>query len=218
MITLLVEILKLLTIALTVILFLLIVVFRIVRHYRHFPIPALATQLIDNPFRRRFLQRPHAIADRMRLTPGMIVVEIGPGKGNYTKAVASRLLPNGKVYAIDIQEWIINKLKKKVQKEQITNIEPRIDNAKKCSFSNDSIDRVLAITCLPEIPNPTDVLRECYRILKPGGLICLCELALDPDYPRRKTEKRWALEAGFILSEEFGNFLTYQLNFRKNEA
>ena len=50
----------------------------------------------------------------MNLKPGMIVVEIGPGKGNYTKAVAERLSPDGKVYAIDIQESVIKRLKIKV--------------------------------------------------------------------------------------------------------
>ena len=212
---LLVEVIKWLAILFGVFLFLLLVVFRIIRHYNHFPIPSFATQLIDNPFRRRLLQKPQVIAQRMHLSPGMIVVEIGPGKGNYTKAVANKILPSGKVYAIDIQDWVIEHLKNKIQKEKISNIEPRIDDAHNFSFPNESVDRILAITCLPEIPNPTQVLRECYRILKPSGIVSLCELLIDPDYPRRKTEKRWAAEAGFELSEEFGNFLTYQLNFKK---
>lgn len=54
------------------------------------------TWLIDNPLRRKFVQKPDVIAERMQLKPGMIVVEIGPGKGSYTKAVAKRILPNGK--------------------------------------------------------------------------------------------------------------------------
>jgi len=212
---LLVEAIKWLAILFGVFLFFLLVVFRIIRHYNHFPIPSFATQLIDNPFRRRLLQKPQVIAQRMHLSPGMIVVEIGPGKGNYTKAVANKILPSGKVYAIDIQDWVIEHLKNKIQKEKISNIEPRIDDAHIFSFPDESVDRILAITCLPEIPNPTQVLRECYRILKPSGIVSLCELLIDPDYPRRKTEKRWAAEAGFELSEEFGNFLTYQLNFKK---
>ena len=188
---------------------------KLIRHYIHFPIPAFATQLIDNPIRRRLIQRPEAIADRMQLNPGMIVVEIGPGKGNYTKAVARRILPEGKVYAVDIQEFVIKRLKEKIQKEKIVNIEPRVDNAYNFSFQNESVDRVFAIASLPEIPDPVRVLHECHRILKHRGLVSLCEIILDPDYPRRQTEKRWALEAGFKLENEFGNVFSYQLNFRK---
>jgi ubiquinone/menaquinone biosynthesis C-methylase UbiE len=215
MLPLVVEIVRYVAIFFGIFIFLFFVVLRIIRHYVHFPIPAFATQLIDNPFRRRYIQKPHVIADRMQLRSGMLVVEIGPGKGNFTKVVAGRVLPDGKVYAVDIQESVIRRLKDKVHRERIENIEPRIDDAHNFSFPDESIDRVLAISCLPEIPDPTQVLRECHRILKPDGIVSLCELVLDPDYPRRRTEKRWALEAGFKLETEFGNFFSYQLNFKK---
>ncbi len=173
------------------------------------------TQFIDNPFRRRFVQQPSRIADRMQLEPGMIVVEIGPGKGSYTEAVAEKILPNGKVYAVDIQEGVIERLKKRVDKKGITNIIPKIDNAYAFSFADESVDRVFSIACLPEIPEPIKVLRECHRILKPNGLVSLSELLPDPDYPRRKTEKFWAEEAELELKQEFGNVFAYQLNFGK---
>ena len=209
------EIVKWAAIVFGIFLFWVFVVLKLIRHYFHFPVPAFLTQLIDNPIRRRLIQRPESIADRMQLRPGMIVVEIGPGKGSYTEAVASRILPDGKVYAVDIQEFVIKRLKEKVQREKIRNIEPRIDDAHNFSFGNGSVDRVLAIASLPEIPGPVKVLRECHRILRRNGLVSLCEVIIDPDYPRRKTEKRWALEAGFELENEFGNVFSYQLNFKK---
>lgn len=195
--------------------FFFLIIVRLIRHFFHFPIPSFFTRLIDNPIRRNFIQKPDVLVERMQLKPGMIVVEIGPGKGSYTIVVAKRILPNGKVYAIDISEYVIERLKIRIEKESITNIIPKIENAYNFSFANESVDRVYAITCLPEIPEPVKVLRECSRILKPDGLICLCELFLDPDYPRRKTEKRWANEAGLKLEHEFGNLTVYQLNFRK---
>ncbi len=97
------------------------VVLRIVRHYYHFSIPSFLTQLIDNPFRRKFIQKPHIIANRMQLHSGMKVVEIGPSKGNYTEAVASRILPDGKVYAVDIQQSVVKRLKEKIHREKIEN-------------------------------------------------------------------------------------------------
>jgi ubiquinone/menaquinone biosynthesis C-methylase UbiE len=145
----------------------------------------------------------------------MIVVEIGPGKGSYTIAMAERVAPNGRVYAIDIQNDVVERLGKKAEKEGVTNLYPKIDDAYDLSFEDGSVDRVVAIACLPEIPEPIRALREFNRILKPGGLVCLSELFPDPDYPRRGTEKRWAEEAGFELHEEFGNWFVYQLNFRK---
>lgn len=193
------------------------VVLRIIRKYHKFPVPAFMTRLIDNPVRRKLLQKPETVAKRMKLKPGMTVIEIGPGKGNYTKAIAKNILPEGKVYAIDIQESIISRLKKKIEKESITNIIPKIDDTYNLSFEGETIDRVLMIACLPEIPDPIRVLKEIKRVLKPNGLISLSEMLPDPDYPRRKTEKKWAKEAGFELDEQFGNWFIYQLNFKKSE-
>ena len=191
------------------------VVLRAIRRIYPFPIPGFMTRLIDNPVRRRFIQNPAVIAHRMKLAPGMIVVEIGPGKGTYTKAIAEKVLPDGKVYAIDIQEYIIDRLQQMVAKEGLTNIIPKIDNAHNFSFADESIDRVIAIASLPEIPEPIMVLREVKRILKPDGLLSLSELAIDPDYPLRRTVRQWATEAGFTIECEYGNWFTYQLNFRK---
>ena len=195
--------------------FIVFVMLRIVRRFYKFPIPGFMTRLIDNPIRRKLIQKPKKVALRMQLKPGMIIVEIGPGKGNYTKAIAKEILPDGKVYAIDIQESVIHRLKKKVEKENISNIIPKIDDAYNLSFENESVDRIIAIACLPEIPEPVKALREFNRILKPNGLVSLSEMFPDPDYPRRKTEIRWAKEADFELDEKFGNWFVYQLNFKK---
>ena len=194
------------------------VVLRAIRHVYPFPIPGFMTRLIDNPVRRRFIQNPAVIAQRMKLAPGMIVVEIGPGKGSYTKAIAEKVLPDGKVYAIDIQESIVNRLQQMVVKEELPNIIPMIDDAHNLSFEDESVDRVIAIATLPEIPKPILVLQEVKRILKPNGLLSLSEIAIDPDYPLRRTVKRWTAEAGFILESEYGNWFTYQMNFKKQSS
>ena len=196
-------------------LFFLFVILRIIRKIHKFPIPSFATRLIDNAWRRKFIQKPEKIADHMNLERGMIVVEIGPGKGNYTKAVAKRLLPGGIVYAMDIQEGVINRLKKRIVAENIPNIIAKIEDTYNLQFDSNSVDRIFAIACLPEIPDPIKALKEFKRVLKPEGIVSLCELFFDPDYPLRKTEKKWASKAGLEFLEGFGNFFVYQLNFIK---
>ncbi|MBN2152033.1 MAG: class I SAM-dependent methyltransferase [Candidatus Lokiarchaeota archaeon] len=194
------------------------VIVRILRHVYHFPIPSFLTQLIDNPIRRRFWQNPDVIAERMQLAPGMVVVEIGPGKGSYTSAVARRILPDGIVYAVDISENVIQRLKARFEKEGVKNVIPQIEDAYHFSFAEGSVDRVFAVSCLPEIPDHERALAECRRILKPNGLVSLSELAVDPDYPLRRTEKKWAEKAGLEIKQEFGNWVAYQLNLCKKAS
>jgi ubiquinone/menaquinone biosynthesis C-methylase UbiE len=191
------------------------VIVRILRKIHKFPIPAFATRLIDNAWRRKFLQKPKLIAERMNLKPGMIVLEIGPGKGSYTKAVAEKVLPNGKVYAIDIQEAVIKRLQERIEREQITNIIPKVVDTYNLSFEDETMDRIFSIACLPEISEPVRALKEYNRVLKVGGILSLSELLPDSDYPLRKTEKKWAKEVGLEFLEGFGNFFVYQLNFIK---
>jgi ubiquinone/menaquinone biosynthesis C-methylase UbiE len=197
--------------------FIIFVLLRIIRKYHKFPVPSFMTRLIDNPIRRKFIQKPAMVAERLKLKSGMSVIELGPGKGSYTKAIAREVLPSGKVYAIDIQESIIKRLEKRLEKENIYNIIPKIDNAYNLSFEDSSIDRAIMIACLPEIPDPVRVLTEVKRILKSDGIVSLSEMLPDPDYPRRKTEIKWANEAGFELQDKFGNWFIYQLNFKKSE-
>ena len=190
---------------------------RIIRKIHPFPIPTVLTDLIDNPLRRKFLQNPEKIANNMHLIAGMTVLEIGPGKGSYTTELARRILPDGIVYAVDVADRVIDRLNERINEEEIPNIVAKIDNAYSLSFDDNTFDCISMITCLPEIPNPTEVLKECRRVLKPGGQVSLCELFLDPDYPLRKTEKKWAIEANLALDSEFGNWWSYQLIFRKND-
>lgn len=51
------------------------------------------------------------LADRLLLQSDMFVLEVGPGKGTYTIEVAKRV-PDGKVVAVDIQESVVNRLKR----------------------------------------------------------------------------------------------------------
>jgi len=190
------------------------VVFRVARRWLKFPTPAFMTLIMDNPVRRRLIQNPDAVAERMGLKPGMTVVEVGPGKGSYTFAVARRIAP-GTIYACDIQPAVVKRLKMRAARLGIANVDARVEDAYSFSFGDNSVDRVLMIACLPEIPDPVRVLRECRRILRPGGLVCLSELLPDPDYPLRSTERRWAAEAALEVDVEYGNFFVYQLHFRK---
>jgi ubiquinone/menaquinone biosynthesis C-methylase UbiE len=196
-------------------LFFALVIARIARHLYHFPIPGFLTRLIDNPLRRRFVQNPGKIAANMHLQPGMVALEIGPGKGSYTKGVAAAVLPGGIVHALDIDQGIIDRLQRHVEKEHLFNIQPAKGDAYAMPFDESSIDRIFMVTCLPEIPDRVRVLKECCRVLKSDGMLSTCELFLDPDYPLRRTEIKWAIAAGFELVESTGTWFAYQLNFKK---
>jgi ubiquinone/menaquinone biosynthesis C-methylase UbiE len=68
---------------------------------------------------------------------------------------------------------------------------------------------------LNEIPDKEKALKEIMRVLKPGGILAISELLIDPDYPRMSTTARMGLQGGFTIEAMEGNLLTYTVRFKK---
>ena len=149
----------------------------------------------------------------------MQVLEVGCGSGAFTTFVARAIGEKGKVYALDIQEKMLEQLKNKLLKpdnRDIKNIEMINKSAYELPFENNSIDLVYMVTVLPEIPDRNRALLEIKRVLKPGGILAITELLPDPDYPLKSTTIRLGREAGFSLDKALGNFWNYTVRFKKS--
>jgi len=195
-----------------------VVVLRIVRRWWKFPTPAFFGALLNAPHRKH-IQPPSMIIDGLGLKPGMKVVELGCGPGTYTLDVARAVLPDGVVYAVDIQEGMLNQLRKKMERQGIANVVPVLADAKGDIPLEDGIaDAAYAVAVIGEISDPVTALRQVRRLLKAGGLFAQSELAIDPDFPLRRTTKRWAQEAGLTFRKALGGVLRYVLVFEKERA
>lgn len=71
-----------------------LVIHRAFKHFVHYPVPAFATPLLDNPIRRMF-QPPQKVVDRIDIEEGMKVLEVGPGPGTFTIEAARRVGARG---------------------------------------------------------------------------------------------------------------------------
>ncbi|MGB2964786.1 MAG: class I SAM-dependent methyltransferase [Anaerolineales bacterium] len=187
---------------------------RIIRYFYKFPIPEFAANLIDNSLRRR-IQPPDEMPIRHGITPGMTVLEIGPGNGTYTIAAARKIGDSGKLITIDIEPKMIQRVQKRVQKEGISNIEARVGNVFDLPFEDNSFDLVYMIAVIGEIPTPEMAMNEFFRVLSPQGSLVFSEILMDPDYPRSKALTRLAENAGFQLDKKTGGFFSYTLIFTK---
>nr|MDO8100530.1 methyltransferase domain-containing protein [Candidatus Njordarchaeota archaeon] len=213
MISLIIEVLKWIAIAFLIWLFMVEVVFRIVRHYRHFPIPAFAARFLDTRFRKK-LQGTKHIMDALNLRSGMVLLEVGCGPGTFTLDVARQVKPNGVVHAVDIEPRMIKRLEEKMKRQRVRNIVRHVASAYDLPLPNSSVDAAFMIAVSAEIPDPVRAFREIRRVLKPSGILSISEFLLDPDYPRRKTVTRWAEKAGLRRIASYGRFYSYTLNFQ----
>jgi len=188
------------------------VALRLLRRHRHFPAPASVSVLLNSRL-RRLLQPPDRIVGRLRIRPGMTVLEAGPGPGTFTFEAARRAYPGGQVIAVDIQPQMLARLRARLEGEAIDNVAPKLADVRYLPLPDDSVDRALMVTVLAETPDPVRALTEIRRVLRPNGLLSVSEFAIDPDFRWQSTVIRWAEGAGFRLVARYGTPLNYTLNF-----
>jgi ubiquinone/menaquinone biosynthesis C-methylase UbiE len=194
-----------------------LILFRIIKKFVHIPASAYVGYYLDSPMRKK-LQPPHLLIQRSRIKDGTHVLEIGCGSGAYTLPVARAVGRTGKVFGLDIQRDMLKQLRKKLSKlanEDIDTIELLAGGAYNLPFKDNSLDLVIMITVLPEIPDRLKVLRETERVIKQGGILAVTEFLPDPDYPWRSTTIKLGKSAGFELDESSGNLLNYTVRFTK---
>lgn len=153
--------------------------------------------------------------DRMQLTPGMTVVEIGPGPGRLLVPAARRVLPGGRAIGVELQQGMLDKLAKKLVRDDPGNIELICADATHAVLPPESADLVYLCTVLGEIPDRAAALKNCYEALRPGGRLSLTEIKGDPHYQSRSKVNELTRAAGFEPLEVAGNWWRYTANFRK---
>jgi len=187
---------------------------RVIRYFYKFPMPQFLADIIDNPLRRK-IQPPGDTAIRHGIERGMIVLEVGPGNGRYTTASAKLVGNTGKVYTIDIEKKMIDRVQSRIKQEGINNIIALVANVYKLPFRDSYFDLIYMIAVFNEIPDHDKALRELYRVLKPNGLLVFSEVLMDPDYPLSSTLIKKVSNYNFILKDKIGNMFYYTLRFKK---
>lgn len=105
------------------------------------------------------------------INKGQVVADLGCGWGHYSFVLANLVGPEGKVYAVDLDEKCIRVIQKKVDKKGYHNIEAYAVSASDLGFINDhSVDFVFANGLLCSMASDRQLaVSEMKRILKPAG-------------------------------------------------
>lgn len=102
---------------------------------------------------------------------GQVVADLGCGWGHYSYLLANMVGPEGKVYAVDLDDVCIRAIQKKLNKKGLHNIEAHAVSASDLGFINDhSVDLVFANGLLCSMASDRQsAVCEMKRILKPTG-------------------------------------------------
>lgn len=116
-------------------------------------------------------QRVEEILDDLNISDGSIVADIAAGGGWFADRVARRVGPAGVVYAEEIQPAMIEAMKRRIQVENITNIQPVPGTPVDPHLPAGAVDAVLIVNAFRDIDMPVPLLENLRRALNRRGHI-----------------------------------------------
>lgn len=119
------------------------------------------------------LSRINAVIDYFRLKESETVLDAGCGSGRLTPFLLNKIGKNGHLYGIDFSQEMLRIAKQKYPNGNVSFIKADIT---KIPLPSESIDRVICFCTFPHIDNKELALREFSRILKPSGILIICNL------------------------------------------
>jgi precorrin-6B methylase 2 len=130
------------------------------------------------------------LVDVLKLTPGLVVADIGAGSGVISIKMADKVKPAGTVLAVDIQEEMLSVLAKRCKQLKITNVTPVRGTEKSPNLKPSSVDLALMVDVYHEFRYPYEMLLAIAKALKPGGRVVFVEYRKeDPQVPIKLVHK-----------------------------
>lgn len=120
-------------------------------------------------------QPPEKVMDAIGVKPGMIIGEVGAGRGRYAVKFAERVGPKGKIYANDILSWKLEYLNTRCKRDSITNIETILGTETDPRLPKGKLDMVYLINTYHHVSEQIPVLKNIIPSLKPGGVLVVIE-------------------------------------------
>jgi len=143
---------------------------------------------LERPARER-QERTDLLISRFPLAEDDVVADIGAGTGYFTFPVAERV-PQGRVYAVDIQEEMLTFVEERIDETGQSNVTPLLGTVTDPGLPESSVDLAFIVDAYHEFSHPREMGEALVRALKPGGRLLLIEYrAEDPAVPIKPLHK-----------------------------
>ena len=168
----------------------------------------------------RWLERPERekeentsrLIQNMNILPGDSIADIGAGSGYHVFKMAP-LASKGLVYAVDIQDEMLEAIRDRKKESALQNIKIIKGSEESVNLPENSVDKILMVDVYHEFSYPVEMLTSMHKALREDGKIFLIEYRGEDDsIPIKKLHKMTEAQAvkefkanGFILKENLSN-------------
>jgi arsenite methyltransferase len=146
---------------------------------------------------------PTALA---QLQPGEVVLDLGSGGGIDVLLSAKRVSPRGKAYGLDMTDEMLALARENQRKAGVENVEFLKGAIEDIPLPDNSVDVIIS-NCVINLSGDKDrVLREAFRVLKPGGRLAISDVVIRGEVPVdvRKNMELWVgCIAGALQDAEY---------------
>ncbi len=157
--------------------------------------------------RHNAYQPPEQVMDSLGVKPGMVIAEVGAGRGRYIVHMAKRVGETGKIYANDIDKKALNYLEYRCERDSIPNVFTVLGKVTDPLLPKGTMNLVYMINTYHHLDQPVELMKNIIPCLKPNGRLVIIEhdpVKL-PDAGSHATAKdvllKQAKQAGFELEK-----------------
>ena len=147
---------------------------------------------------REVHDRKGAILKALKIAPGSSVADVGVGSGLYTLSFADAVGKDGKVFAVDVQDYFLAHVEAKAKKTGVENIAFVKAQQRDSNLDPESVDLVFMCDVFHHVEYPRTYLASLYAALKPGGRLAVVDFIAE----QGKSEA-WILEHVRASPSEF---------------
>ena len=141
-----------------------------------------------------------------QIKKGDTVIDLGSGAGNDCFIARSETGETGKVIGIDFTEAMISKARENADKLGFNNVEFRLGDIEHMPVTANAADVIVSNCVLNLVPDKNAVIKDIYRVLKPGGHFSISDIILTGSLPekiRTAAEMYAGCVSGAIQKEEY---------------